>query len=242
VIEPPTEGTPDHPPYPRALPPTPGDRADSSSHPRSAEPLGDGATPTARPPPPRSSSPRMPTAPTTRAPILVLCNYLPHYMGRPDPDPTHPRHRPLGGPRPPLSLQTPVFFGFLRFGGGLPCCHVLSVHPARVLRLGPPASLRSLGYRPRCARLLPGMFVWPGDADVTLFPPGRGSLPPRQRPYVVLTAGPFDVHSFLFSLQHHPMTSTGNRFLLIVHPDAWVVKPFQVTVPSLLAEQAYCGP
>ena len=45
-----------------------------------------------------------------------------------------------------------------------------------------------------------------------------------------------------FVLQLHPMSDSGNRVLLIVHPDAWVLEPFQVTIPSLPAEWAYCGP
>lgn len=177
----------------------------------------------------------------------------------------HPTPR-RGAPPPPSSTTARIFWVFVIVGVGCKfCCFdaifvafecfwgfasvlcgVLLFGPVFVVWrvLGPPASLRSLGYRPHFVRLLPvgvSRSVVLSFASAFRFTPGRASFPPLGGPT------PYQVPDLSMStrfiqLQHHPMTDSRNRFPVIVHLEAWVLKPFQVTFPSLPADRAYCGP
>lgn len=125
------------------------------------------------------------------------------------PDPP-PNHHPQRGPHPPLYLPVPVFFGVL-------CGWVL----------GPPASLRSLGYRLALrARCYQGILGWFGCVDTSFsafrFTAGRTPFPPLGGPTPYQVPDLSMSTRFYSQLQRHPPTYSRGRFLLITHLEAGV--------------------
>ena len=151
-----------------------------------------------------------------------------------------------GTPPPPFLYTLPYFLSFLGCwwllevadvcrGGGREdgCLKFGFLPPRRKLLVGLPPSLRSVAFRDcGCRWAVCGLLL---SLRHSKYPP-VGDPASYQLPDLV------DVHSFFLLFQLHPMADSRNRFLVCVHLDAWVMKPFQVTFPSLPAERAYCGP
>jgi hypothetical protein len=180
----------------------------------------------------------------------TTCHRARHHLCPPTP-------RPLRGPTPPSLYTRPYFLGFCNWvwDCGIVGMRRFGALSSRRSTAGATLSLREhpmgatsrlvvsllVGLPPSLRSVAIGLHIWLCAVDISLYL--RAEL--HYLPLAALRrtkCRTLSMSTRCFVLQLHPMSDSGNRVLLIVHPDAWVLEPFQVTIPSLPAEWAYCGP